>query len=444
MRWMVVVLVVGCSGGSKHTPDAAKDAPVDVAIDALTCAPVTGAGTTHGTTISAAETWTAAASPHIIPGDLNIQAVVTIEPCAIVLIAANATVTVGPTGEILAAGVASGPVTIERKDAASPWKTIRVLGGALSFTHTRISGGGAGSAVSDAAIAVLASSSSPSTIHVDNVDIDNSNTQGLYVVAGPGFDASSQQLTVTGSGGYPIHIYGRLAGTIPTGTYTGNAHDQLMISALGPLDSIQTNTTLHDRGVPYHIGSGNSGPRLDVTATSGVATLTIDPGVVLLFEAGGSLRIEPTLGTNPASGALIANGTAAAPIVFSSAATTPAAGDWQGIWFGQLVDPSSSIQYAHVEYAGAASVSQSGSCAYPTGSPINDAAIRIMGSALPGAAFISNTTISDSARHGIDRGWVSDTKTDFTATNTFANVAGCKQTYPANANNSCPATVPCP
>jgi len=79
-----------------------------------------------------------------------------------------------------------------------------------------------------------------------------------------------------------------------------------------------------------------------------------------------------------------------------------------------------------------------------TQSPINDAAIRIMGTALPGSQFITNTMIRDSLRHGIDRGWVSDTKTDFTATNTFANVAGCKQTYPANANNSCPATVPCP
>jgi len=39
---------------------------------------------------------------------------------------------------------------------------------------------------------------------------------------------------------------------------------------------------------------------------------------------------------------------------------------------------------------------------------------------------------------------VSDTKTDFMATNTFTNVVGCKQTYPADASHACPTTVPCP
>ncbi len=437
-----MVLAVGCGGGSKHTPDAAKDAPVGVAIDAPACTPATGSGTMHTSEIQAAETWTAAASPHVLPGDLNILAPVTIEACAVVQIAANATVTVGPAGAILAQGAPGQLVTFEKKDAGA-WKVIRVLGGSVSFTHTLVQGGGAGSATTDAAITVGASSSSPSMIHVDNLDVESSATQGLYVSA-TGFDATSQALIVHGSAGYPLHIAGRLSDTIPAGTYTGNTHDEIMITATGPLDSIQSNTRWRDRGVPYHIGSGNANPRLDVTAPSGLATLTIDPGVTVRFEPGGSLRIEPTTGTNAASGALVANGTAASPIVFTSAAVTPAAGDWQGIWFGQQVAPSSSIQYAHVQYAGAASVSQSGSCVYPSQSAINDAAIRILSGTMAPAQFITNTTISDSARHGIDRGFVSDTKTDFLPTNTFTNVAGCKETYPANANNSCPTTVPCP
>lgn len=441
---VVVVMVAACSdGGAKHTPDAAKDAPPDIAIDAPTCTAATGSGTTHASTIAAAETWTAAASPHIIPADLGIQAAVTIEPCAVVQIAANATVTVAPTGSILAMGAPGQVVTIQKKDAGA-WKTIRVLGGSVSFTHTLIDGGGAGSAVTDAAVAVLASSGSTSSmIHVDNLDVANSATQGLYVAQGTGFDSTSQALTVHGSGGYPLHIAGRLSGTIPSGTYTGNTHDELMITALGPQDSIQSNTAWHDRGVPYHVGSGNSTVRLDVAATSGVATLTIDAGVTVKFEATGSLRIDTVSGTNPATGALIANGTALKPITFTSAAATPAAGDWEGIWFSEQVDPTSSIQYATVQYAGGTSVSQSGSCVYPTQSIINDAAIRIMNS-LPASQFITNTTIADSARHGIDRGWASDTKTSFQPTNTFINVAGCKETYPKDANNSCPATVPCP
>ncbi|HEY1584373.1 MAG TPA: hypothetical protein VGH63_01725 [Polyangia bacterium] len=74
--------------------------------------------------------------------------------------------------------------------------------------------------------------------------------------------------------------------------------------------------------------------------------------------------------------------------------------------------------------------------------PINDAAIRIGGA--PAAAFITNSTISDSAAHGIDRGFRDDAKPDFLPTNTFVNVAACKQTYPRDVSGACPTPVPCP
>jgi hypothetical protein len=60
---------------------------------------------------------------------------------------------------------------------------------------------------------------------------------------------------------------------------------------------------------------------------------------------------------------------------------------------------------------------------------------------------IGPVTIDSSAAHGVDRGFRSDTKTpDFLSTNTFTNIARCKETYPRDVSGTCPAPamVPCP
>ena len=103
------------------------------------------------------------------------------------------------------------------------------------------------------------------------------------------------------------------------------------------------------------------------------------------------------------------------------------------------IAPTNKIDYARVEYAGGASSSGSDACNTPG---TNDAAIRIFG--LPSGAFVTNTTIAYSAGHGIDRGWRDDAKPDFLATNTFTDIAICKQTYPRDTNGACPTPVPCP
>ena len=52
------------------------------------------------------------------------------------------------------------------------------------------------------------------------------------------------------------------------------------------------------------------------------------------------------------------------------------------------------------------------------------------------------STIADSAGDGIERGW-SGPPIDFLATNTFQNVAYCKQSYPLPQSGACPSPVPC-
>jgi hypothetical protein len=133
-------------------------------------------------------------------------------------------------------------------------------------------------------------------------------------------------------------------------------------------------------------------------------------------------------------------GTAADPIVFTSAAETPAAGDWLGVYFASTPHPTSRLDHVRVEYAGGTSSFGTESCYYD---PMlqNDAAIRIT-TGDPPSQLVTHSTIADSASHGIDRGWRGG-PVDFLATNELLRVARCRQTFPTPVGSPCPWPPPC-
>lgn len=98
--------------------------------------------------------------------------------------------------------------------------------------------------------------------------------------------------------------------------------------------TLLTDTHWTTTGSPYHA-------TCSVVVAQGV-TLTVDPGVMVTFDAGTELAVR---------GGLQAVGTAAQPVVFTSAAASPAPGDWMRIWFtGE--HSQSRLEHAVVEYAG--------------------------------------------------------------------------------------------
>ncbi|MCU1278407.1 MAG: Fibronectin type domain protein [bacterium] len=437
------MLLGGCSPDSSAGDGGADGGSSD-------CVEPTGPGTMHGS-IMQDETWTAAASPHVLAADTTFYATVTLEPCTEVRIGAGKTLTVGAGGRIVAKGTAARPVAFVRLDPAAPWAAIRALGGGtLDLEYTGLVGGGDPLNFSPPLAAVLdlrADQSMPpaEVLHADHLLVQDSASNGIYLHESGGFSAASTGVVITGSQGYPIHSWSNLAGTIPDGVYTGNGVDEILLSAIGQAEGISSwDVTFHDRGVPYHVGFETSTGTLRVGTMpkAPVATLTLEPGVVLRFKKGGDIQIEHYSGMEAASGALVAVGTATRKIRFTSAEAAPAAGDWLGLSFGSVPDPASRLDNVSVEYAGGASGSGSNSCLYPM-MPINDAAIRMFGGE-PTSVFITNTTISDSASHGIDRGFQSDNKPDFLLTNSFVNVAPCQQTYPRDVTGPCPTPVPCP
>ncbi|MFN0253234.1 MAG: hypothetical protein ACKV2T_40560 [Kofleriaceae bacterium] len=443
--WIALTVLAGCTDENPVTP--LPDAPpADAPPDATpTCAPVTGSGIVHDSNLDAPETWTEAASPHVVMFDTTVSARITIEPCATIRIAGGRTVTFATGGSFVATGTANQPVTFEPLVAGAPWAALRVLTGELSLTHSVVRGGGdpLGGPLTLAGAIVMARSPAATTgaLHLADVEIEGSASQGVYLPSAVGFDATSQNLRVHGSASAPIHTYARVLGSIPPGTYTGNGLDRLIISGSG--GQVIDNQTMHARGIPYRVGTAPN-EQLDVVATAGVALLTIEPGVTIEFQPGGRFRIEPSFTTSPAKAALRAVGTAAQPIVLTSLAAAPAAGDWIGLSFGGAVDVQSVLEHVHVMYAGGATATGSNSCPYPGRTGQNDAAIRIFGDAPPPGQFITSSQIIASARDGIDRGWRSDSMPDFLPTNTFTSVTGCRQTLPRTTAGVCPTTPPCP
>jgi hypothetical protein len=462
MRWVVTLaLVAACEDDKMANP--LPDAPPPDAD--LSCPPVTGPGTEHQGTISADETWTAAASPHILTFNLSVQnATLTIEPCAVVRIRKGFTITIGATSGAAAALVAHGEevggtirgITVERADAAMPWGSIRAFPtGRIDFEHVTLTGGadpdtaqnGGGSIVAAGAGGNMGTTAN---LRLVDVTIENSAGYGVNVVSRSVFTDDSTNLVITGAGAmpgsnmnarYPLAVEGPAVSTIPTGTYTGNAIDAIRLSNSSSL--LDANIRFPSRGVPYQVADSFSMSPQTSVAAGGLSTLTIDAGVTIEFSAGGPANIwAMTLGTS--NGALpvnifpvrlIAQGTAAQPIVLTSSAATPAAGDWGGIEWRGGPGTGNVMSHVRIEYAGG----DSGSSGFGCGDANNDAAL-IIANWRPDDVFITDSTFSDSLAGGIVSGWQSDADgPSLVSNNTFTNVAGCRVSRWRNANGSCPS-----
>lgn len=415
-----------------------------------TCPAPTGSGTMHGGSVNNDETWTAAGSPHVLPYDTSIYAKLTLEPCAVVRIASDKTITVNAKGSIVANGISGQPVTIEAQDAAKNWASIRFIGGTGHLAYTNVVNGGAPlNIVPDfqAALDVRsgnASATAPDPVlFVDHVTIRGSGTQGVYAHSAGTFTPDSHDLTITESKGFAMTIGPNLVENIPTGKYTGNAGDAFLMPD-GLPEQIKWDVTMHDRGVPYYSGGSNQVGVTYVGSVTGTAVLTIEAGVKWAFKKDtGMLNVDQ--GGTPGRGVLVAKGEMGNPVIFSSDQDAPAAGDWIGIRMAGD-DPRNRLDWVEIQYAGKLTVgSGSNSCqSLQQGQTHQGGALRVYH--VPPANMITNTVFFESATNGLDRGWRDDLMPSFLGgNNQFMGVALCKETFPRDKNGACPMpTAPCP
>jgi hypothetical protein len=450
-----LLAVAGAGCGSPTVPEPPPTGVVPVTAADLSaakgCTPPTGAGTTHANTITTDETWTEADSPHRVPNNLTIEATVTLEPCAVVLLGKQVSIAVGnnpKAGALVARGevtkasdgsVAARPVIFEAADTTAPWAQLfisptgtadlsvvtlhnggdTVVGGAGAL---RIGGNAGGT--NDAE--VLRSTT------VDRVLIRASRSYGLHLDGWGALREASTTLWIHESGSdeypYPVRLEPGVAGTLPRGLSTnGNRREGVLMQTS---KAFSRSDTLQALGLPYvqrgalYVNPPADGPPV---------TLTIEPGVTLAFEenAGSGVYFGSS---DTRQGQLVAEGTAAAPIVFTSAKPTPAAGDWMALYFRYFPTTGSRVRHARVEYAGGPSGTNGYGCGPQDAG--NDSAVIITGQGAqdaegPATAFITDSVFDHIAGATvIVSGWYGDGP-NLATTNTFgANTPACKVSQP--------------
>ena len=308
----------------------------------------------------------------VLVGDATNHPVLTIEPGVTVTFASNAYLSVGmgqvaaAPGALQAVGTAASPIVLT-SDAASP--SAGAWGGVYfnptadansTLSHAVVKYAGQqfapllntpidlGSIYVDAGTMSPLSHSTPLHILLSNLTLSNNGGSGI-VFFGPyaGFAAGSGMLTIAdwASGGYPIVIDPNSADTLPTTLTTGTGKEggigvvqEERNSSGGGQDILVHDETWPSIPIPYVFDAsewtnttGECGIFVDGTASATI-TLTIGAPNTVEFQkpaAGGMCGIY--VSGNHSGGRIVANGTASASLVFTSAQASPTPGDWAGI-----------------------------------------------------------------------------------------------------------------
>lgn len=266
----------------------------------------------------------------------------------------------GSPGALVAQGTAESPVVFtSNKPSPSPgdWAGINFY--ATADASSKL----------DHCVIQYSGSSMSASIYITNTSIDISNT------------------VIENGSLYDIYYYGTAGGNVSDSTFNSG----IFLSSANHAASFTNNTFHHNSAYPTYTIAANVAVFCNATNTfvdsenayitvsdrnltkdttwsgavpiylndylivqgddgaDGMTTLTLEPGATLKFNAGKFLQVGAYSG-HP--GALVAQGTAENPIVFTSNQPTPAAGDWDYIHFYSTSGSSSSLAHCRVEYAG--------------------------------------------------------------------------------------------
>jgi hypothetical protein len=355
---------VGSGGGTISNANI-----TNVAITCMTpvvaCGSSNGVVVQHASNVTADETWAGAGTTHLVTATLSVMApaTLTIQKCAIVKLKAGVQIVVhggtgaGQTATLIAAGddASSGAVYFQNADANQPWGSLVGFNAnsLIQLNYAMISGGGATSAgTRNATIEMHGTSNTtlPNPVLTINTTIMNQMQGAGIYLDNAAFTADSLFLAISDCPDYPIALTAMATGSIPSYIGEDNVHNEALIVGNA---NIFADLTIHNR-LPIHFRTDGIQVSGGPPAFAPDITLTLDPGVVLKFERASTSPTMMTFGTggqtHDLNAALIANGTAIQPVLFTSAAATPAPGDWAGIWL--LTSNRSVLQNVIIEYAG--------------------------------------------------------------------------------------------
>lgn len=420
----------GGGGGGGLAPDLdhmarGGDCPADAA----------GPGVDHSGDVTTDQTWRAADGPHRITSNLRILSTVTIEACARVLVGDGLGIQIGaaPTaGKLVARGSnADGkllPIVFTSTDPQKRWASLVVdATGTADLAYAVLDNGDAkGSQQNGGGVLRVFGASSTSAGGVPAITksvrsewllLQGSAGPGANMLRYAGFTDDSTALAVRGAASDAMRIELGAASALPKElVFQANARDAVLVEQAW---SGMISTTLVKRSVPYDV----DGPLYIQPVEDGApVTLTVEPGVTVRFAQGrGASGVY--VGTSDArQGQIVAKGTAALPIRFTSSKPAPAPGDWVGFYFRYYPLTGTAFEHVTIEYAGG----ESSAVGFGCGPSDNDGSLLILGKRPADAWVKSSTFRSGGGATGIVLGWVSDEPgPDFVADNVFESMPAC-------------------
>ena len=324
---LITSFVMGC-GNNEDNNDSAGPPP-------LTCAEVNRTQTGKDLTFEAK---TSLSGVYSVTGRQIYDSgeEVTIEPGTIFLMGPDAKLYFGWRNDpatVFARGTAERPILFCGTEARKGhWVDVELLGGTTSnstLDHVRLEDGGKDG---------VATLRSDVNLRMRNIHVSHGAGVGMEL---SGLGADSADFTVTDHDGIALQLSGEQAiNHVPVGAYTGNGDDVAEVSGF---DS--TNVVFKQLDVPYR----QTDTRVVFGAPGGVdSSITFEAGVTYQFCQDCFMYI----GWRGDTGKITAQGTAEAPVVFTSSRDTPMPGDWDGISLLTGTTSDSVIRHAVFEYGG--------------------------------------------------------------------------------------------
>jgi len=239
--------------------------------------------TVHNTDVTGMETW-AGNTVHVVSASISLKAPVQIGACAIVQLDPGVSITIPAGGSLTTLTDPSGLGVTFARHGATAWSQIVVSGGALALAGAKLNGGG----ISQGGEILVKSGS----LLVQNTLITDATAFGVDLQDGAVIDPSSYALSIHGTAA-PVRAFPDLVGDLPSGDYTGNTNNAIIVSVPGRVRRSQTWRLL---GVPYQIGDGYTAGSVDVFGdvinprVFYPTLLTLVPGADLRFMMSTQLR----------------------------------------------------------------------------------------------------------------------------------------------------------
>ncbi|MFH1809094.1 MAG: hypothetical protein ABIJ09_10140 [Pseudomonadota bacterium] len=295
----------------------------------------------------------------------------TLAPGVTILFASGTGLDISADQVLIAAGSVDEPICLSgQASTRGAWDGLRFDGTSSpsQLDHVTVEYGGDTQSDADAAGIKATADSRGVRLTMTHTTVAQSQGWGLFLTGSAVIDGFAAN-TLTGNALGPASVDGEVVGDLDTASsYTGNDVDQLRVRAY----RLSTAATWADLGVPYF---------LETSLRVETVDWTIAPGVTLIMGSGTALNIDSN------AAALIAIGTAEAPILFTGETATR--GAWEGLVFDGSNNTRNALSHVIVEWAG------------NTDSDADSAAVKLMADSRGVQVAISHTTVRQSQGWGL-------------------------------------------